>query len=76
MKYFDDRQYKSVEKEMAIHSSILAWRIPWIEEPVKATVCGVARVRHDMATKLLLLKFTLEKEMATHSSGNSMDRGT
>ena len=32
----------------------------------QGTVCGVARVRHDLATKLLLLKFTLEKEMATH----------
>ena len=31
-------------------------------------VCGVARVGHKLATKLLLLKFTLEKEMAAHSS--------
>ena len=34
----------------------------------QATVYGVSRVRHNLATKLLLLKFTLEKEMATHSS--------
>ena len=34
----------------------------------RGTVCGVARVRHDLATKLLLLKFTLEKEMATQSN--------
>ena len=34
----------------------------------QATVFGVARVRHNLATKLLLLKFTLEKEMATHSN--------
>ena len=34
----------------------------------QATVCGVARVGHKLATKLLLLKFTLEKEMATHPS--------
>ena len=34
---------KSPEKEMATHSSILAWKIPWIEEP---TVRGVAK-RHD-----------------------------
>ena len=33
----------------------------------QATVCGVTRVRHNLVTKLLLLKFTLEKEMATHS---------
>ena len=32
------------EKEMAIHSSILAWRIPWTEEPAwQATVHGVAK---------------------------------
>ena len=33
---------------MATHSSILAWRIPQTEEPWKATVHGVARVRHDL----------------------------
>ena len=34
----------------------------------QAVVCGVTRVRDNLATKLLLLKFALEKEMATHSS--------
>ena len=34
----------------------------------QATICGIPRVRHDLATKILLLKFTLEREMATHSS--------
>ena len=34
----------SLEKEMAIYSSILAWRIPWTEEP-GATVHGVAESR-------------------------------
>ena len=34
----------------------------------QATFCGVARVRHNLATKVLLLKFSLEKEMATHPS--------
>ena len=32
-----------LEKEMATHSSILAWRIPWTEEPGGATVHGVAK---------------------------------
>ena len=32
-----------MEKEMAIHSSILAWEIPWTEEPGGATVHGVAK---------------------------------
>ena len=33
------------EKEMATHSSTLAWRIPWTGEPGKATVHGVAKSR-------------------------------
>ena len=40
-----------LEKEMATHSSILAWRMPWTEEPVQATVHGVARVGQDLATQ-------------------------
>ena len=35
-------QEDPLEKEMATHSSILAWRIPWTEEPWRATVHGVA----------------------------------
>ena len=38
------------EKEMATHSSILAWRIPWTEEPGRL-VHGVTRVGHNWATK-------------------------
>ena len=34
-----------LEKEMATHSSILAWTIPWTEEPEWATVHGVAKSR-------------------------------
>ena len=36
---------RSLEKGMAIHPGILAWRIPWTEEPGKATVHGVAKSR-------------------------------
>ena len=36
-----------VEKEMAIHSSILAWRIPWMEEPGRLQSMGSQRVGHD-----------------------------
>ena len=36
-----------LEKEMATHSSILAWRIPWIEEPGKLQSTGSQRVVHD-----------------------------
>ena len=34
-----------LKKEMATHSSILAWKIPWTEEP--GGVMGLQRVRHD-----------------------------
>ena len=37
------------EKEMATHSSILAWRIPWTEEPSGLKSVGSQRVRHDWA---------------------------
>ena len=36
-------QEEPLEKEVATHSSILAWRIPWIEEAWQATVQGVAK---------------------------------
>ena len=32
-----------LEKEMAIHSSNIAWKIPWTEEPGQATIHGVAK---------------------------------
>ena len=36
---------------MATHSSVLAWRIPWIEEPGGLPSTGSHRVRHDLATE-------------------------
>ena len=42
-----------LEKEMATHSSILAWRIPWTEEPGRLQFMGSQRVGHDWATSLL-----------------------
>ena len=36
-----------LEKEMATHSSILAWRIPWTEEPGGLQFMGSQRVKHD-----------------------------
>ena len=34
-------------KDMAAHSSSLAWRIPWTEEPGRLQTTGLQRVRHD-----------------------------
>ena len=36
-----------LEKEMATHSSILAWKIPWTEEPGRLRSTGSQRVGHD-----------------------------
>ena len=36
-----------LEKEMATHSSILAWRIPWTEATSRLQAMGLQRVRHD-----------------------------
>ena len=36
-----------LEKEIAIHSSTLAWKIPWMEEPDRLQSMGSQRVRHD-----------------------------
>ena len=43
-----------LEKEMATHSSILAWRIPWMKEPSRLHSTGSQRVGHDWATSLSL----------------------
>ena len=52
-----------------IHSSTLAWKIPWMEEPGRLQSMGLQRVRHDWATFTLTFHFhALEREMATHSS--------
>ena len=40
-----------LEKEMATHSSILAWKIPWTEEPGRLQSMGLQRVRHNLVTK-------------------------
>ena len=48
---------------MTIHSSILAWRIPWTEEPGGLPSMGSQRVRHDHATNgyLLLIRINTNK---------------
>ena len=44
-------QEDPLEKEMATHSSVLAWRIPWTEEPGRLQSMGVSRFGHNLATK-------------------------
>ena len=45
------------EKAMATHSSPLAWKIPWMEEPGRLQSMGSLRVGHDWATSLSLFTF-------------------
>ena len=40
-----------LEEEMGTHSSILAWRIPWSEEPAGLQSMGLQRIRHDWETE-------------------------
>ena len=66
-----------LEKEMAIHPSILAWRIPWTEEPGGLQSLGSQRVGHDLVTErghmrvwVLLLPISL-----SYFHSNFRDRG-
>ena len=49
--------FPALEKEMATHSSVLAWRIPGTEEPGRLQSMGSLRLRHDWATSLSLFTF-------------------
>ena len=48
---------RTLEKAMAPHSSTLAWKIPWMEEPGRLQSMGSLRVGHDWATSLSLFIF-------------------
>ena len=39
--------FHALKKAMATHSSTLAWKIPWVEEPGRLQSMGLLRVRHD-----------------------------
>ena len=58
-------QEDPLEEEMATHSSILAWEIPWTEKPGGVQTVGLQRVQHDLA-----IKQTTTKEML-QNLGNS-----
>ena len=47
-------QEDPLEKEMSIHSSTIAWKIPWTEEPGRLQSMGSQRVGHDWVTSLSL----------------------
>ena len=55
-----------LEKEMATHSSILVWEIPWTEKPGWLQSMGSQRVRHDLMTK---------QQQQSESRGRYSDQG-
>ena len=55
-----------LEKEMIIHSSILAWRIPWTEESGGLQSMGLQRVRHDQVTN------TYNRHTGSSQSGDNL----
>ena len=44
-------QEDPLEKEMATHSSVLSWEIPWTEEPGRLQSMGLQRIRHNLVPK-------------------------
>ena len=57
-----------LEKGMATHSSILAWRVPWTEEPGGLQSVGLQRVEHDGATN------TFTYHATTMTQGNQINK--
>ena len=60
-----------LEKEMAIYSSTIAWKLPWTEEPGRLRSMGTQRVRHDWATSLFF-NIHLFCEWMLHSSWQNL----
>ena len=55
--FFSKKADSFLEKAMALHSSTLAWKIPWMEEPGRLQSMGSLRVIHDCVTSLPLFTF-------------------
>ena len=58
---FDPVHYLCSKKAMAPHSSTLAWKIPWMEEPGRLRSMRLLRVGHNWETSLSLFTFTHER---------------
>ena len=68
MRFFCSPIISVAEKAMAPHSSTLAWKIPWMEEPGRLQSMGSLRVGHDSDFTFTFHLHALEKDMATHST--------
>ena len=69
-------QEDPLEKGMATHSSILAWRIPWTEEPIGPQSMGLKRVRHNWATNTFtyMLSTRHKSDSKTQTTSKNMGR--
>ena len=56
-----------LEKEMATHSSILAWKIPWVEEPSRLQSMGLQRVGQDFQTIVEVMKIMVTSLKRSHA---------
>ena len=59
-------QEDPLEERMATHSSFLAWRIPWTEEPSGLQSMWSQRVRHDWATKVRTHTHSIQEWIASN----------
>ena len=59
-----------LEKVMATHSSILAWKIPWTEEPGGLQSMGSQRVGHNLATSLYFFLYLSPEKYLCRSRSN------
>ena len=64
----------SPEKAMAPHSSTLAWKIPWMEEPGRLQSMGSPRVGHDFTFTFYF--HALEKTLMLGGIGGQEEKGT
>ena len=55
-------QEDPLEKEITIHSSTIAWKIPWTEEPARLQSMGSQRLGHDRATALHLVLLSIHRK--------------
>ena len=62
----------ALEKEMATNSSILAWEIPWAEEPGRLQSMGSQRVRRDWATNTFIFILELTAHLHISKKGYKM----
>ena len=67
-------QEDPLEKEIAAHSSVLAWEIPWTEEPGRLQSMGLQRVGHDLVTKHTRTYIVAMKTLSYHKPLSSQTK--